>query len=306
MDFSVIAQHTFNGLMLGVIYSMVALGFSLFFGVLDVVKFSHGDVLTAGAFAGLGSVMLAASMFAGSPFLAIVAGVVGAIAVSSSVGAVIGRFVVLPLRRAPPVNILLATLMAGTVLRECIRLGVPNGGNPKPVPALMPATPIGFGTFSVGLDSVVILVMGLALVVGVYLLIAKTPLGLTIRAVAQDGETAQLAGIDFNRIVIATFVLGSGLAAIAGCMVGLYYGEVTFNMGVLLGVIGFTAAVIGGLGSILGSVLGGFIFAGVQTFAAIALPFSGAYKDVVAFGVMIVLIAVFPTGLIAEKVSDRV
>jgi len=155
---------------------------------------------------------------------------------------------VLPLRHAPGVNVLLATLMAGTVLREAIRLGVPNGGNPKPFPALLPGGVIKAGSFSVGIDSVMILAAGLLLVLGTHLLITRTRFGLAIRAVAQDGEVARLSGIDFQTVVLGTFALGSALAAFAGCMLGLYYREINFNMGVLLGIIGFASAVVGGLG----------------------------------------------------------
>lgn len=306
MDIGILAQQLFNGLMLGVIYAMIAVGFSLFFGVLDVIKFSHGDIVTVGAFSSLGAAGLVGSLGVLPPALALAAGLLAAIAAGSIAGAVIGRVLVLPLRHAPPVNVLLATLMAGTVLREAIRLGVPNGGNPKPFPALLPSGTITAGSFSVGVDSVMILCAGLLLVVGTHLLITRTRLGLAIRAVAQDSEVARLAGVDFQRVVLGTFALGSALAAFAGCMLGLYYREINFNMGVLLGVIGFASAVIGGLGSLLGPILGGFLFAGVQTLVVVVLPFSSAYKDVVAFAAVIVLIGIFPTGLTAERRSERV
>jgi branched-chain amino acid transport system permease protein len=274
--------------------------------VLDVIKFSHGDVVTVGAFSSLGAIGVAGGLVTVSPALALAAGLVAAVGMGSLAGVIIGRLLVLPLRHAPAVNVLLATLMAGTVLREAIRLGVPNGGNPKPFPALLPSGKIATGSFSVGIDSVMILCAGLLLVLATHLLITRTRLGLSIRAVAQDGEVARLSGIDFQRVVLGTFALGSGLAAFAGCMLGLYYREINFNMGVLLGIIGFASAVIGGLGSLLGPILGGFLFAGVQTIVVVVLPFSSAYKDVVAFAAIIVLIAIFPTGLIAERRSERV
>jgi branched-chain amino acid transport system permease protein len=306
MDPGILAQQVFNGVMLGVIYAMIAVGFSLFFGVLDVIKFSHGDVVTVGAFSSLGAMGLAGGLIALPPILALGAGLAAAVAIGGLVGALIGRFLILPLRQAPAVNVLLATLMAGTVLREAIRLRVPNGGNPKPFPVLLPAGSIKAGSFTVGYDSIMILCAGLGLVLGTHLLISRTRMGLAIRAVAQDGEVASLSGIDFQRVVLGTFALGSALAAFAGCMLGLYYREINFNMGVLLGIIGFASAVIGGLGSLLGPIVGGFLFAGVQTLVVVLLPFSSAYKDVVAFAVVIVLIGLFPTGLIAERRSERV
>lgn len=305
MDIGFLGQHLFNGLMLGVIYAMVAVGFSLFFGVLDVIKFSHGDVVTVGAFSAMGIMTLALGAF-GSPVLALLLGLAGALAAGSIAGVTIARTLVLPLRGAPPMNILLATLMAGTVMREAIRLIVPNGGNPKPFPALLPDYTIHIGSFSVGLDSLIILTGGLAAVLLTWLLITRTRFGLRIRAVAMDSEVARLSGISFTRTVMGTFVLGSSLAAFAGVMLGLYYREINFNMGLLLGVIGFAAAVVGGLGSLIGPVLGGFLFAGVQTLVTVCAPDYSAYKDVVAFAVVISLMAFFPTGLITEKKSERV
>jgi branched-chain amino acid transport system permease protein len=305
MDPGIIAQQIFNGVMLGVIYAMVAVGFSLFFGVLDVVNFAHGDVVTVGAFAALGvaSACLGLSL---PPVAALLLGLVSAVFAGSLVGALIGRILVLPLRHAPGVNVLLGTLMAGTVLREVVRLGVPNGGNPKPFPVLLGGATFSAGSFTVGFDSLIILSIGVALVIVTHLTITRTRLGLAIRAVAQDGEVARLSGVNFQRTVLGTFALGSALAGIAGCMLGLYYREINFNMGVLLGVIGFASAVVGGLGSLLGPILGGFLFAGVQTVVVVLMPFSSAYREVVVFALIILLIGIFPTGLIAEQRSERV
>jgi branched-chain amino acid transport system permease protein len=148
--------------------------------------------------------------------------------------------------------------------------------------------------------------MGALLIAGTHLFITRTRLGLAIRAVAQDEETARTMGIDFRAVVLFTFGLGSALAAFAGVMDGLYYNEVYFGMGLLLGVIGFASAIIGGLGNLYGAVIGGFFFAALQTIGAVALPFAGAYKDVFAFAVVIVLMALRPTGLIGERASERV
>lgn len=305
MDPGIIAQQAFNGLMLGVIYAMVAVGFSLFFGVLDVINFAHGDVVTVGAFAALGAASVALGL-SFPPFVALLIGVAAAVVVGAMVGVFVGRAVVLPLRHTPGINVFLGTLMAGTVLHEAVRLGVPNGANPKPFPALLPSETIRVGSFSVGVDSFIILLVGIALVVATHLVITKTRMGLAVRAVAQDGEVARLSGIDFRRVVLGTFALGSGLAAIAGCMLGLYYREINFNMGILLGVIGFASAVVGGLGSLFGPILGGVLFAGVQTLVVVLLPFSSAYREVVVFALIIILIGIFPTGLISERRSERV
>ena len=221
-------------------------------------------------------------------------------------GAVLGRALVLPLRGAPALNVLLATLMGGTALRECIRLFYPGGSQPQRFPALLPATSWALGRFSLRLDNLLMLAAGVGLVLGVSLLLKRTRLGLAIRAVAQDEETARTMGIDFQRVVLFTFALGSALAAFAGVMHGLYYNEVNFGSGLLLGVIGFSAAVLGGLGSLSGAVLGGFLFAGLQTLGAVVMPFASAYKDVFAFGMVILLLAWKPTGLIGEQLGERV
>ena len=305
MDPGLAGQYLLNGLMLGVIYAMVAVGFTLFFGVLDVIKFSHGDVVMVGAFVGLAT-------FIGLRDLGIVSNPALLLAVSAAallsmalLGALIARFLVLPLRTAPPLNTLLVTLMLGLALREAVRLFYPNGSNPKPFPRLLPEEAYSFGTFTLRVDSAILLATGVLAIVLVHLLINRTRLGLAIRAVAQDPETARVMGINFERVVMITFGLGSALAALAGVTNGLYYNEINFGMGLLLGVIGFSAAVVGGLGNVYGAIIGGFLFAGLQTVGAVwfSVP---AYKDVFAFAVVILLMAWKPTGLIAEKSAERV
>jgi branched-chain amino acid transport system permease protein len=201
--------------------------------------------------------------------------------------------------------------MLGTVMREAIRLFYPDGSNPKPFPALLPTSMVKLGDLSIRIDNLILLASGLLAIAGVHFLITKTKLGLAIRAVAQDGETARLMGINFEAVVLITFALGSGLAALAGVMNGLYYNEVNFNVGLLLGVIGFAAAILGGLGNIYGAIIGGFIFAALQVIGSAMLPalipnIPSSYSDVFAFAVVIIFMAWKPTGLIAEKSSERV
>ena len=305
MDISLFGQYLVNGLMLGLMYGLVAVGFTLFFGVLDVIKFSHGDVLTVGAFTGFAT-YLALKATVTIPWLQLVIVSVAAILAMAVLGALIARFLVLPLRSAPALNTLLITLMLGTVLRESVRLFFPDGSNPKPFPALLPNTAFAFGHFNLRVDSMILLAAGLMMIVAVHLVINKTKLGLAIRAVAQDGETARTMGINFTFVILVTFAIGSGVAAFAGVMNGLYYNEINFGMGLLLGVFGFSAAVVGGLGNIYGAILGGFLFAALQTIGAVALPFASAYKDVFALAVIIAIMTWRPTGLIAEKSSERV
>jgi branched-chain amino acid transport system permease protein len=306
MDAALLGQYLMNGAMLGMMYALVAVGFTLFFGVLDVIQFAHGDVVTAGAFGGLAAhaALSAAGVTAPAPLLLGV--VVAAVLSMALLGAALARWLVLPLRGAPALNVLLVTLMAGTALRECLRLFYPGGSQPQRFPALLPETSRAVGGFHLRVDNVLMLGCGALLIAGLHLLIRRTRLGLAIRAVAQDEETARTMGIDFGRVVLVTFALGSALAAAAGVMNGLYYAEVNFGSGLLLGAIGFSAAVIGGLGNVYGAILGGFVFAALQTVGAAALPFASAYKDVFAFTAVILLMTVKPTGLIGERVSERV
>ena len=306
MDLGLFAQYIMNGLMVGMMYALVAVGFTLFFGVLNVIQFAHGDVLTVGAFVALITFAGLHAAGVGSAPVLVVAMVTVSIFTMAALGMLIARYLVLPLRTAPALNTLLITLMLGTVLRESVRLFYPQGANPKPFPALLPTNSINIGNFNLRLDNVIMLTAGVLVIASVELLLNRTKLGLAIRAVAQDEETARTMGIDFRAIVLIAFAIGSGLAAFAGIMNGFYYIEINFGMGLYLGVIGFAAAIIGGLGSIYGAILGGFLFAALQTIGTVALPFGSAYKDVFAFGVIIIFMAWRPTGFVQEKISERV
>ena len=303
---ALLRQYLVNGIMLGTIYALVAVGFTLFFGVLDVIKFSHGDVLMVGAFAGFTATLAMSAMGFTHPLAQLIASVVFAVAATAALGAAIAKWLILPLKHAPRLNILLVTLMLRTTLREVVRLFYPEGSNPKAFPALQPSSAWQIGDFTLRTDSLLLVVAGIAVIVGLHLLINRTRLGLAIRAVAQDEETARTMGINYTLIVLVTFALGSGIAAVAGVMNGLYYDEVNFGMGLLLGLIGFSAAIIGGLGNLYGAILVGFLFAGLQMVGAVALLFTSAYKDVFAFAVVFALMAWKPTGLIPERASERV
>lgn len=304
MDLGFFGQYLINGLVQGVAYALVAVGFTLFFGVLDVIKFSHGDVLMLGAFTALAT-FIGIEPLAMPSWLSLLVLLMAGVGAMAFLGALLCKILVLPLKDAPPLNTLLITLMFGTVIREAVRLFYPNGSNPKPFPALLPDVAVNFGNLNLRLDSFIIIFFGLIAIVVTHIVIQKTKIGLAIRAVAQDDETARLMGINFRRTVLTTFAIGSGLAALSGISTGLYYQEINFGMGLMLGVIGFSAAVIGGLGSIYGAIAGGLLFAFLQTLGAIwfSVP---AYKDVFAFSVVIVLMAWRPTGLLADQTSERV
>src|SRR5258705_4832862 len=166
MDVGLLAQYTMNGLMLGMMYALVAVGFTLFFGVLDIIKFSHGDVLTVGAFAALATYVGLQSAGIDSSPVALLVMLVVAIFAMAALGMLIARVLVLPLRSAPALNTLLITLMLGTVLRELVRLFYPQGANPKPFPALLPTASINLGQFNLRLDNALMLAAGGPAVVG--------------------------------------------------------------------------------------------------------------------------------------------
>jgi branched-chain amino acid transport system permease protein len=297
-----IVQLCVNGLMMGMVYALVAVGFTLFFGVLDIIKFSHGDVLTLGVFAAYAAFLGLKYIGLEMPAVQLILITLTSLAVIGLIGAGIAKAIILPLKGAPALNILLVTMMLGTVLRESVRLFFPDGANPKPFPALLPGTRFSLGPIAMRVDNMIMLAAGLGVIFLVQALINRTRLGMAIRAVAQDEETAKVMGIDFNLVVYVTFAVGSALAAFAGVIYGLYYNEMNFNMGLLLGVIGFSAAAVGGFGNIYGAIVGGFLFAMLQT----AGVFLGAYKDVFAFGMVIILIALKPTGFLSEKETERV
>lgn len=306
MDIGFLAQYVLSGIMLGVVYAMVAVGFTLYFGVLDVINFSHGDVLTAGAFVSLATYLGLRAAGIDSPAVVLMIMLAAGLGGMALLGLVVARFFVLPMRNAPPFITLLITLMVGIAIRESIRLFYPSGSNPQSFPSILPNTAYHWGNLIVRQDTLILIVTGVAVIALVNLFINRTRAGLAIRAVAQDSETAKVMGINFRWIVLLAFALGSALAALAGVMNGLYYNEINFGTGLMLGIIGFCAAVVGGLGNVYGAILGGFLFALLQTVVVVAAPSFTAYKDVFAFGMIILLMVIKPTGLIGEVSSERV
>ena len=222
MDPSLLAQYAMNGLMLGTMYALVAVGFTLFFGVLDVIQFSHGDVLTVGAFTALATYVGMETAGLPYPLLDLLVLLITSTLGMALLGMLIARYLVMPLRSAPALNTLLITLMLGTVLREGVRLFYPQGANPKPFPALLPRGSIDFGHFNLRLDNTIMLLAAILMIMGLQFLLNRTKLGLAIRAVAQDDETARAMGVNFTQVVLITFAIGSALAAYAGVMNGLY------------------------------------------------------------------------------------
>ncbi|HKW93772.1 MAG TPA: branched-chain amino acid ABC transporter permease [Methylomirabilota bacterium] len=299
-------QQAFNGLMLGVMYALVAVGFTLFFGVLDVIHFSHGDIFMLGAFAGLSVLVGLSAAGIGAPAVALALAFLGSILITGLAGVVAERVCVKPLARSSPLMTLLATLSLGLVIRESVLLFYPRGADPKPFPRLLPQGGFDVAGVAVRYENLAILAIGFVAMVAVDLVINRTRIGAAIRAVAQDPEAAQMVGVNLDRTVDATFFIGSGLAAVAGILSGLYYSEIHFIMGVTGGVIGFSAAAIGGLGNVYGAIIGGLLFGVLETSAAALIPRGSEFRDVVTFAVVMLFLIFKPSGILGEKSIERV
>lgn len=299
-------QQAFNGLMLGMMYALIAVGFTLFFGVLDVIHFSHGDIFMLGAFAGLSVLAGVSAAGIGGGAVALALAFLASILITGLVGVAAERVCVKPLARSSPLMTLLATLSLGLVIRESVLIFYPRGADPKRFPQLLPQGGFELGGVAVRYENLVILAIGFCAMVAVDLIINRTRMGAAIRAVAQDPEAAQMMGVNLDRTVDATFFIGSGLAAVAGILSGLYYGEVHFIMGITGGVIGFSAAAIGGLGNVYGAIVGGLLFGMVQTTSAALIPRGSEFRDVVAFAVVMLFLIFRPSGILGEKSVERV
>lgn len=306
MDISLLDLYLANGLMLGMIYAMVAVGFTLFFGVMNIIQFAQGAIVMVGSFVALSAAAGLLAIGVDSNYVQLAGAALMSVAALGLLGVLLAKFIVLPLKNAPELNTLLITLMVATVLRESVRLFYPHGADPHNFPALLPTSSVGIGSFSIRLDTVMLFVTGLVVIVALNIVLSKTKLGLAIRAVSQDEETAKTMGISFRFVVYATFAIGCAIGALAGVMQGLYYGGVYFSNGLTVGVIGFAAAIVGGMGSIYGAIAGGFLFAFLQLFAVVALPIDTGYKNVFAFAVVIAIMAWRPRGLIAEPEVEKV
>ena len=310
---SIFLQIIFNGIMLGIQYSLVAVGFSLFFGVLDVINFAHGDIFMLGAFVSLILINVTGMLTASGAtyvFLLILVIILSMIIVGG-LGVFFERIVVKPVSKGPTLMSLVATLGLGIAIREAVRLFYPRGSETKRFPELLVKLfpgkeAIEFKGIILRYDNLLILAVGVIVVILLALYINKTKMGLTIRAVAQDAEAASMMGVNKNLIIDVTFFIGSALAALAGFMNGLYYNSIIFDMGSMAGIVGFSAAVIGGLGNIYGAIVGGFLFAMVESLSAALIPKGSEYMTVIAFAVVILFLVFRPSGILGERAYERV
>jgi len=304
-----IINQIMNGLMLGVMYALIASGFSLLFGVLNVVQFAHGDLCFLGAFVTMGFFTLITGigfLHLLPPWLLIFLTISIAIGITGLIGIAIEKICVKPFRKSPGLIILLSTVAVGFILREGIKLFYPGGANPQVFPINPPEWKFLVDGITIRFSNVIILVIAGLVYFILSLFINKSKLGLQIRATSQDMDAAQMLGVDLDRIFMITFFIASLIGAVAGILNGMYYNIVKFDMGLLGGIIGFSAAVMGGLGNIYGAVIGGLILGMVESFTMAFVPGGSPYKEIFAFIVVVIFLLFKPSGITGKKVVEKV
>ena len=296
-------QQVVNSLTVGSFYALVALGYTMVYGVIRLINFAHGDLYMVGAFAGF-TFLAALGNHVGqiNPILLIPLVFLVPMAVVGLMGVIIERLAYRPLRRAPRLSPLITAIGVSLALENGALLIW--GASFQVFPSILPSAMWRLGNVMINQMQVLILPVTLALMLALYLFVHRTMTGKAMRAVAIDQDAARLMGIDVDRVIGLTFFLGGALAAAAGVMAGAYYSSIDFNMGFLIGLKAFTAAVLGGIGNIPGAMLGGFLLGLLETLAAGYI--SSEWKDVVAFSILILVLVFRPTGLLGERVVEKV
>lgn len=289
------AQQAINAIQLGSIYALIALGYSMVYGVLTMINFAHGDLFMLGAFACL--LIVAASPVA-LPFFVILLLVMIAIGL---LGALIERLAYRPLRNAPRVSAIITALGCGLLIENTTLSLSPYA---RPMPQLFTSTTYQFGGLTLSSLQILIISIAIVLMVALDFFIRRTKYGMAMRAISFDSRTVPLLGIPVNRVISMTFFIGAGLGGAAGMLYGTAYPIVTANMGVLIGWKAFVAAVIGGIGSIRGAVLGGFILGSVEVLSVAVLP--STYRDLIAYSLLLVILIFLPNGILGRPPIQKV
>ena len=300
--FDITVQQIVNGLILGSFYTLVALGYSMVYGIIKLLNFAHGDIYMVGAFVGFTILSVLSGIF-GDEWGGILASMVLTMIAVGFLGVLIQRIAYRPMLSAPRLSILITAVGVSLVLFNFV----------------MAATYGEYTAFNTGLDDegitmgyihvtytqMVMVSATAVLMVGLHLFISRTIYGKAMRAISIDMDACRLMGIDVNKIIALTFFVGSALAAAAGVMAGVYYGSIHFFMGFVIGLKAFTAAVIGGIGSIPGAMLGGLVLGLLEAFGT-QIPWIGSeWKDVFAFGLLILLLIFKPTGILGRTEIER-
>ncbi|MEW5774991.1 MAG: branched-chain amino acid ABC transporter permease [Thermodesulfobacteriota bacterium] len=300
MDFFL--QQCINGLTLGGFYALIALGYTMVFGVIQLINFAHGEFFAAGGYMGVLLLSFCASMgfLETHPFLCLGGSMLLAMGYCAMLAMAVEKIAYMPLRKASRLSMLLSALGMSIFLQNGLMLT--QGVYSKTYPTVFTNKVLHLGNVSISYMQIFTLLLTAGLLVGLNALVFRTRIGTAMRATAQDKVMSALVGINSNRVISVTFAIGAGLAAAAGIMVGMYYGAVRYDMGFVPGIKAFAAAVLGGIGNITGAMLGGLIIGLVEVFAAAYI--SGEYKDVFAFVILIAMLYFRPTGIMGENVDD--
>ncbi|QIL79866.1 high-affinity branched-chain amino acid ABC transporter permease LivH [Diaphorobacter sp. HDW4A] len=298
-------QQLFNGLSLGAIYALIAIGYTMVYGIIGMINFAHGDIYMIGAYIGLVT-LSAVGTTSGLPIWFIIAlMLVVAVVITGVYGFAVEQVAYKPLRSSPRLVALISAIGMSIFLQNWVALG--QGARDMAVPALLPgAFTFHLGNFEVFIPfaRILIIVVAVALMIALTLYIKHSRMGRASRACAQDMHMANLLGIDTNRVVSFTFILGAVLAAVGGVLIALAVGKLNPFIGFIAGIKAFTAAVLGGIGSIPGAMLGGVVLGVAETFAAAYI--SSEYKDIVAFGLLVLILLFRPTGLLGKPEVEKV
>ncbi|MDX8513037.1 branched-chain amino acid ABC transporter permease [Mesorhizobium captivum] len=303
MTLDLVIQQLVNGLIVGSFYALIALGYSMVFGVIKLLNFAHGDIYMSAAFIGL-IVFSFVGLWVGNGWLGVVCALLVSMLAVGLLGVVIERFAYRPMRNAPRLSILITALGASMVLNGAA-LALTGGRH------FAFNTDLGFAGVDVSAvhityTQIVLVAASILLMAGMQAFVSRTMYGKAMRAVSIDMGASRLMGIDVDRVIALTFFMGSALAAGGGVMAGAYYGSVHFFMGFIMGLKAFTAAVIGGIGSVPGAMLGGLLLGLLEAYGS-SLPFVGSeWRDVFVFGALILFLVFKPTGILGRSVVERV
>lgn len=301
-------QQLVNGLTLGSLYALIAVGYTVVYGIVQLINFAHGEVFMIGAFASLATWTV---LFKGTTAVWVLPiMVLGAMAASVATAVVMERVAYRPLRNAPRLAPLITAIGISVFLQEAVRLFYPGAKSRIPFPQIDVVTGAALQVAGLTIQRAAIFTIVSLLVCAALLwyFINRTRLGRGMQAVSQDPDTAQLMGINVNLIIVVAFALGAALAAIAGVAQGLQNNNIDFRMGFLAGLKAFTAAVLGGIGNVQGAVVGGLVLGVVESMATQFIPgqFGGSpWKDVWAFALLILVLVFRPEGLLGRRVVDR-
>jgi branched-chain amino acid transport system permease protein len=298
---SAFLQYVVNGLTSGAFLALVALGYTMIYGIIRLINFAHGDVVMVGSF--VGYVVVTTLVAQHWPVAAVVlVALVSGMALTGALGMLIERVAYQPLLDSSRLAILISALGVSLALEEGVRIIF--GAGFSSYPNILPAANFSIGGARVSYVQLSMFGLCLLLMLGLYLFVHRTATGTAMRALAMDRDAARLMGINVERIIILTFLLGSVLAGASGVMQGLYYSQINFIMGFLIGLRAFTAAVLGGIGNIPGAMVAGLLIGLIGSFSDGYI--SSEWTDAIIFAVLIGVLVVKPTGLFGERVAERV